>query len=93
MTDILIVEDHPTMRAAMLAVLEQEGFTLREAGDGPTALGMISERAPDVMFLDLHMPGVTGEEVLSLIETQERLVDDELPDAAEAYLRWLGEQR
>ena len=36
---------------------------------------------------------VTGEEVLSLIETQERLVDDELPDVAEAYLRWLGDQR
>lgn len=35
----------------------------------------------------------TGEEVLSTIETQERLVDDDLPDVATAYLRWLGEQR
>jgi type I restriction enzyme M protein len=35
----------------------------------------------------------TGEEVLSSIETLERLVDDELPDVATAYLRWLGEQR
>lgn len=34
----------------------------------------------------------TGEEILSVIETTERLVDDELPDAATAYLRWLGEQ-
>jgi len=35
----------------------------------------------------------TGEEILSTIETQERLVDDDLPDVAEAYLRWLGQQR
>lgn len=68
MTDILIVEDHPTMRAAMLAVLEQEGFILREAGDGPSAMSMVAERAPDVMFLDLHMPGVSGEEVLAQIK-------------------------
>lgn len=68
MTDILIVEDHPTMRAAMLAVLEQEAFELREASDGPTAMRLIEERAPDVMFLDLHMPGVSGEEVLAQIK-------------------------
>jgi type I restriction enzyme M protein len=35
----------------------------------------------------------TGEEILSTIETLERLVDDDLPDVATAYLRWLGEQR
>ena len=35
----------------------------------------------------------TGEEVLRTVEVQERLVDDELPDAATAFLRWLGEQR
>ncbi|MEX0991395.1 MAG: response regulator [Actinomycetota bacterium] len=67
-TDILIVEDHPTMRAAMRAVLEQEGYELREAGDGPAALDQISLRIPDVMFLDLHMPGVTGEEVLRQVK-------------------------
>ncbi len=67
-TDILIVEDHPTMRAAMRAVLEQEGYELREAGDGPAALDQISLRLPDVMFLDLHMPGVTGEEVLRQVK-------------------------
>jgi type I restriction enzyme M protein len=35
----------------------------------------------------------TGEEVLRTVEVQERQVDDELPDAATAYLRWLGEQK
>jgi type I restriction enzyme M protein len=37
-------------------------------------------------------PG-TGEEVLRLIEVQERQVDDDLPDVATAFRRWLGEQR
>ena len=56
------------MRSAMRAVLEPEGFEIREANDGPTALALIAERAPDVMFLDLHMPGVPGEDVLAEIK-------------------------
>ena len=71
-TSILITEDHPSMRSAMRAVLEGEGYDIREAGDGPTALALIAERAPDVMFLDLHMPGVTGEEVLKEIKSNEQ---------------------
>ena len=34
--EILIVEDHPTMREAMRLILEHEGFEIREASDGPT---------------------------------------------------------
>jgi CheY-like chemotaxis protein len=67
-TDILIVEDHPTMRSAMRAVLQTSGYELREAADGPGALQAIQERVPDVMFLDLHMPGVSGEDVLRQIK-------------------------
>lgn len=62
--DILIVEDHPTMREAMRMVLEHEGFDIREAADGVTAMTMIKERPPDLVFLDLNMPGTTGSEVL-----------------------------
>jgi DNA-binding response OmpR family regulator len=62
--DILIVEDHPTMRAAMRLVLEHEGFVIREAADGPAALAMVREQPPDLMFLDLNIPGTSGAEVL-----------------------------
>ena len=41
--DILIVEDHPTMREAMRLILEHEGFDIREASDGGTALSMVHE--------------------------------------------------
>ncbi|HZD16573.1 MAG TPA: response regulator [Actinomycetota bacterium] len=66
--DILIVEDHPTMREAMRLVLEHEGFVIREAADGTTALAMVREQPPDLMFLDLNIPGVGGADVLSEVK-------------------------
>ncbi len=62
---ILIVEDHQTMREAMRLVLEPEGFDIREAADGPSALAAIREDPPDLVFLDLNIPGTSGSEVLS----------------------------
>jgi CheY-like chemotaxis protein len=69
--DILIVEDHPTMREAMRMILEHEGFEIREAPDGPTALAMAKEHAPDLMFLDLNIPGASGADVLSALKSDE----------------------
>ena len=62
--EILIVEDHPTMREAMRLILEHEGFDIREAPDGETALTMVHEHRPDLMFLDLNIPGTSGADVL-----------------------------
>lgn len=66
--DIVIVEDHPTMREAMKLILEHEGFVIREAGDGTTALAMVREQPPDLMFLDLNIPGTTGADVLTQVK-------------------------
>jgi CheY-like chemotaxis protein len=63
-TQILIVEDHPTMREAMRMVLEHEGFAIREAADGAAALSMVREQQPDLVFLDLNIPGTSGADVL-----------------------------
>jgi two-component system KDP operon response regulator KdpE len=63
---ILIVEDHPTMREAMRLVLEGEGFVIEEAADGQTALAAIRQRPPDLLFLDLNIPGLSGTDVLQL---------------------------
>ncbi|HVF08095.1 MAG TPA: response regulator [Actinomycetota bacterium] len=62
---ILIVEDHPTMREAMRLVLEGEGFDIDEAADGQRALEMMRADAPDLVFLDMNMPGSSGAEVLA----------------------------
>jgi two-component system, OmpR family, phosphate regulon response regulator PhoB len=63
-TEILIVEDHPTMREAMRMVLEHEGFAIREAADGAAALSMVRQQQPDLVFLDLNIPGTSGADVL-----------------------------
>ena len=67
--DILIVEDHPTMREAMRLIREHEGFEIREAPDGATALSMVRDRHPDLMFLDLNIPGVSGADVLTELKS------------------------
>ena len=67
--DILIVEDHPTMREAMRLVLEHEGFVIREASDGLSALSMAREQLPDLMFLDLNIPGTSGADVLQELKS------------------------
>jgi len=66
--DILIVEDHPTMREAMRMVLEHEGFVIREAADGAAALEMVRAQPPDLVFLDLNIPGKTGADVLKSLK-------------------------
>jgi two-component system alkaline phosphatase synthesis response regulator PhoP len=67
-TRILVVEDHPTMREAMRLVLEGEGFMIEEASDGDAALAMVRSNPPDLVFLDLNIPGASGTEVLSALK-------------------------
>ena len=54
---ILIVDDHPTMREAMRLVLVDEGFTVDEAADGARALDLVASDRPDLVLLDLNIPG------------------------------------
>jgi CheY-like chemotaxis protein len=67
---ILIVEDHPTMRGAMRLVLEEGGYRIEEASDGAQALRMVREDPPDLLFLDLHMPGMSGAEILGAVRAE-----------------------
>jgi CheY-like chemotaxis protein len=45
-------------------VLEHEGFVIREAADGAAAVEMVRAQPPDLVFLDLNIPGMTGADVL-----------------------------
>jgi CheY-like chemotaxis protein len=67
-TRILIVEDHPTMREAMRLVLEGEGFLIDEAADGDAALEAVRRDPPDLLFLDLNIPGTSGTDVLATLK-------------------------
>ncbi|EKV29803.1 response regulator receiver protein [Caenispirillum salinarum AK4] len=57
---VLVVEDDVIMRQGFVAVLEMEGFEVREAADGSDALDMLGHWRPDVILLDLMMPVMTG---------------------------------
>ncbi|WP_448851675.1 response regulator [Corynebacterium sp. 335C] len=63
MTDVLIVEDEAALAEPLAFLLEKEGFTVRIAGDGPSALAQFDESAPDIVLLDLMLPGMGGTEV------------------------------
>lgn len=70
MTDrILIVEDHPTMREALRLVLDREDLEIAEASDGTTALELARSTPPDVVLLDLHIPGMSGGQVLAELKS------------------------
>ena len=65
---ILIVEDHPTMREAMRLVLEGEGFDIDEASDGDQALAAVKAEPPDLVLLDMSIPGISGPDVLAAMK-------------------------
>jgi DNA-binding NarL/FixJ family response regulator len=64
---VLIVDDHPVVRRGLRVLLEvQDGIVVAgEAGDGAAALALAAELTPDVVLLDLKLPGMDGHAVLT----------------------------
>ncbi|MER5932529.1 response regulator transcription factor [Streptomyces sp. NPDC002054] len=60
---VLVVEDDPTVAEVVTGYLERAGFAVDHAPDGPTALGHAERRWPDLVVLDLMLPGLDGLEV------------------------------
>jgi len=63
-TKILVVDDEPTIVNTVRAYLEQEGYTVHTAEDGPQALKAARAFRPDIVVLDIMLPGMDGIEVL-----------------------------
>lgn len=57
---VLIVEDEPALRRLMCLLLRDEGFAVRSAANGIEALARLNEMPPDLMLVDLMMPGMDG---------------------------------
>lgn len=60
MACVLVIDDDPTIRQIVALVLGDEGHEVIEAPDGEIALRQISVRQPDVILLDMKMPGMDG---------------------------------
>ncbi|MGZ6962514.1 MAG: response regulator transcription factor, partial [Ilumatobacteraceae bacterium] len=62
-TRILSVEDDERIRTAVKLALEDEGWTVDEAGSGEEAIGLFQRALPDVVLIDIMLPGMDGFEL------------------------------
>jgi CheY-like chemotaxis protein len=69
---ILLVDDSAVERLALGHFLRRAGYAVDEADDGRSALSYLQNREIDVLLLDLQMPGMSGFEVLSYLQTHRR---------------------
>lgn len=70
MTRILLVEDERSLREPLAFLLEREGYRVSTAKDGPRALEAFEHEKPDLILLDLMLPGLSGTEVCRQIRTR-----------------------
>jgi len=66
---LLIVEDDPLVRQSMAFFLDNSGFHVLQAKNGQEGLAIFIEKNPDLMILDLQMPGMSGIELLAAIKS------------------------
>ena len=66
-THVLVVDDEPTVREVVVSYLRRDGHTVSEAADGPTALRLLDADRPDLVVLDMMLPGVNGLDILRRI--------------------------
>lgn len=71
---VLIADDDALVRGSLAAVLEYEGFVVDEAADGTEAVARAMAHAPDLVLLDINMPGMDGWTAFSKLETVRPLV-------------------
>jgi DNA-binding response OmpR family regulator len=82
---VLVVDDDPTVSDVVRRYLEQDGYRVRLVADGPAALSAAATEAPDLVVLDLMLPGIDGLQVC-------RRLRRELPELPIVMLTALGEE-
>ena len=65
--NILIIDDEETIRLSLRGILEDEGFSVVEAESGEQGLALLGTDIPDMVFLDIWLPGMDGLEALEII--------------------------
>ncbi len=72
---VMIVDDSQTIRQVVRGYLEDDGYEVVEASDGETAIDACEQDPPDVVLLDIEMPGLNGHQVLARLKANLRLRD------------------
>ncbi|MFI5207543.1 MAG: HD domain-containing phosphohydrolase [Gemmatimonadales bacterium] len=69
---VLVADDQPSVRAALARILERQGLEVIQVGDGPSALEAGLTMSPDLVLLDVSMPGCDGYEVCRQLKSDHR---------------------
>jgi two-component system response regulator ResD len=72
-TTVLVVDDEPIVREVVVSYLQHEGYETLEAGDGQAARRLVEEDPPDLVVLDLMLPGIDGLELCRWIRARSDL--------------------
>lgn len=70
MKRVVVVDDEPTVGVAVRDLLSAEGYDVETPGDAQSALSELLRAAPDLVILDINMPGMSGWEFCSLLRRQ-----------------------
>jgi CheY-like chemotaxis protein len=81
MTKIMVVDDEENLRELIKAVLGQEGFEVIDASSGQECLDKLKDEKPDLILMDMMMPGMSGR------ETTEKIRDN--PDTKDLKIAFL----
>lgn len=73
MSKILVVEDEVNLREPLVYLLEKEGYEVIQAEDGIAAIDRFREFGPDLILLDLMIPGIGGNEVCRIIRLESQV--------------------
>ena len=68
---VLHIEDNPSNRKAVQHIFRMVAHQLLEAADGETGLELAQRQLPDLILLDIQLPGISGDEVASRLKTDE----------------------
>lgn len=86
---VLVVDDEPTIGEVVCRYLQRAGFQAQVAGDGPQAIAMSAQRRPDLVILDIMLPGIDGLEVMRRLHES---ADPDQPRPAVILLTAKGEE-
>ena len=68
----LIIEDDPDLVHIFARALELSGYQTQTTVDGEGAVALLAEMVPDIVVLDLHLPGISGKEILQSLRADGR---------------------
>jgi two-component system response regulator (stage 0 sporulation protein F) len=72
---ILVVDDQYGIRVLLCEILQKDGYVMHEAANGVQALKIVEEEKPDLVLLDMKIPGMDGLEILKRIKENHAEVD------------------